>query len=489
MAGSGHRRIVALLLLAFVASVADGDTDSNLDRRVGQADARFARRFASLALRADKAKQRATARRLFQRVLALDPGNRIARGKLLFKKRKGSWERPSADTAAVERWADTDQKRADELREERNKLEQLRAKELLKLAAKYGTPETAKPHLLALLDFVPRMKEVRIALGHEIVGGRYVRPEMVAFARAMPERLAAWKKCAKPVDAFDTKKTVSFPGVKEAKPLLRVGERQVSSGYTRANTVYLARRTECSHAMLRHLFGESVERWDKSPLYFLSPRQFRQFVYARHRDASTRKRKLRFSTYQTKECAIIKVNGEFRFPLDLYAHSVGFRTMENIVSPKKADGKPDDSRYPWIKEGVGLLLTLEMLNSANSWFTSTRESTGKLQPSQPLPEKKTRANCLAYVRGQLYDGALPPLREIWGNSLNNLDRNRALHAWTFIRFIALYDPAGFRKLPAELKAQTEGAQADRTARALQKAFGVDANELVRLWRIYLLDFA
>ena len=106
-----------------------------------------------------------------------------------------------------------------------------------------------------------------------------------------------------------------------------------------------------------------------------------------------------------------------------------------------------------------------------------------------MPETRSRAVCLAYVRDQLYDGSLPPLREILGNSLNNLDRFRALEAWTYVRFLALLDPEAFRKLPAALRAQAEGSQADRSERALSAAYGKEAAELERLWRISLLELS
>jgi len=238
--------------------------------------------------------------------------------------------------------------------------------------------------------------------------------------------------------------------------------------------------------MMRVLFGDDVDRWDKSPLYFLSRTAFKDYIHSRHSGKEARKRELRHDTYNAKDVLVIRMKkGEWA--LDLYAHSIAYWTMGKIASPLLADGKRDFSRYAWMKEGVGLLATLETYGTADSWFSSDKESTGKLQPSAPLPEKKSRAICLAYVRGQLYDGALPPLREIWGNSLNNLDRFRALYAWTFIRFLALYDPGGFAKLPAALKKQAEGSSADRSERALKEAFGAEPNELVRLWRIYMLE--
>jgi hypothetical protein len=118
---------LALFWLCGVA-VADGE----LDERVAQADKAVARRFASLAMRAEKAKQYATARRLAERVLRLDPENSVARAALGFKRVGGTWSRASAAEAEIERREDGDLARVAKYREEREALELVRAKELLR---------------------------------------------------------------------------------------------------------------------------------------------------------------------------------------------------------------------------------------------------------------------------------------------------------------------------------------------------------------------
>lgn len=91
-------RLRPLLLAALITTSASAD---ELDSRLAQGDVRIARRLASVALKADKGKQQATARRLFERVMELDPENTIARGKLGFKKVSGSWSRSSADAGRL----------------------------------------------------------------------------------------------------------------------------------------------------------------------------------------------------------------------------------------------------------------------------------------------------------------------------------------------------------------------------------------------------
>jgi hypothetical protein len=475
------RWLLALPLLLGAAAEAEEPA-----ARFARADRQAAGRFLSLALRADKLKQHATARRLFERILEFDPNHATARKRLKYRRAEGTWTRTSADGAAVDRLANTDPAKVVSLRKERLKLERRRATEVLRLAAKYATLADARPRIEALLAHVPRFEPVHRALGHERIGKLWVRPELIAYARAAPGRVAAWEACRQPGDAYATKGLLNFPGLEEPKPVLRVEKRLVASGYTRGNTIYLARRTQCPHTLMRLMLGDDAVLWDRSPVYFLRPRQYEAFIRFRHKDAETRRRKLRFSTYRAKDCYAQRTSN-FGVALDLYAHAVGIWTTDELASPKKPGGGLDYDTYAWFKEGYGLLLSLAIFDTAKSWFTSTTESAGKAPPTLPLPENRSRAVCLAYIRDQLYDGSLPPLREILGNSLNNLDRFRALEAWTYVRFLALLDPEAFRKLPAALRAQTEGAQVDRSERALRAAYGREASELERLWRISLLE--
>jgi len=476
---------VRILVLPVLCAVVLG---ADLEGRVHDASVRTARRITSVALKAEKQDQHATARRLFERAVALDPDNRIARGKLGFKKVKGAWTRDSATAAAVDAWDDTDPDRAAKLRAERGQLEEAHAQEILKLAEKWGTPETARSPLLALLDELPRMEAVHVALGHEKIGGVYVRPELTDFARALPQRLAAWSACRTPGIAEPTGKTLAFPGAGKPAAVARVGAREVAAASTREPSTQFAAQTECPQKFARLLLGADARIWDPSPVYFLPLKQYREFITSRHADEPTRERHLRYAVYRAKDCVVVRA-ASFALALDLYAHNVGYFTASNTSSPKREDGKPDTNRYAWWHEGLGLLLSLELLDTAETWFSSDRESTGKAKPTLPLPTTRTRASCLAYLRGQLLDGVLPPMREIWANSLNNLDRVRALQAWSFVRFLALYDPEAFRRLPAALQEQEKGAQVERAARALEKAFGKPADELERLWRVYLLELS
>jgi tetratricopeptide (TPR) repeat protein len=476
---------VRLLVVIFFCSVA---LAADLEERLRQADVRIARRFSTLALKADKLGQRASARRIFERALVLDPKNRIARGKLGYKKSGGEWVRPSGVAIEIDAWEDSDPDRAAKLRDERGKLEQMRAREVLKLTGKWGTPETARPALLALLDNLPRMEAVHVALGHEKIGAVYVRHELTDFMRAMPQRMDRWTACRKPGVAELTGESIDLPGITMPSAVARIGTREVVAASTPEQSKNFAAHSACPQKFVRLLLGDDASIWDPSPVYFLSAIQYRDFIHARHADEKTRKQRVKYAVYRGKDCVAVRMM-TFELALDLYAHNVGFFTASRTASPKKADGKRDTNRYAWFREGLGLLLSLELLDSAECWFSSSTESAGKAKPTLPLPANRTRASCLAYLRGQLLDGVLPPLREIWGNSLNNLDRVRALQAWSFVRFLALYDPPAFKRLPPALQEQGSGAQVERTTKALEKAFGKPAAELERLWRIYLLELS
>ncbi len=457
------------------------------DQRRAALDRSYAGRFLALALAAEKEGQEATARRLFERILDLDGDHGIARGRLAFSRRGAGWTRSSLEEAALQGRSDRDPARVEEFRDRRRVLEEARANELARLALRTASPDERAEVLVGLLAFAPRAEEVHRALGHERIGEAWVRTELSAMARAMPRRLAAWADCRGATETRRTGETLAFAGLTPGRAILAVGDRRVASGLPRGEGASLASLTEASHRLLRLLFGDEAPRCDPSPVYFLDANQYRAFVHSRHPEHAIRTRKLRFSTYRARDCCA------FRAPpqdaIDLYAHSVGFWTVEALLATSEKGTQADDDAHSWFKEGLGLLLTLELFDTARSWFTSRTESTGKAQPTLPLPEERTVRNCLRYLEGQLYDGALPSLREIWANSLNNLDRVRAIVAWSFLRFLALFDPDGFRRFPESLRAPAPGPPVERAERALAAAFGRPAEELERLWRAWLLELA
>ena len=87
----------------------------------------------------------------------------------------------------------------------------------------------------------------------------------------------------------------------------------------------------------------------------------------------------------------------------------------------------------------------------------------------------------------MLDGRAYPLREVCSKSLNNLDFCASMQAYTFVRFLYLYDPARVRRLPRALRAQAAGPQADRADRALREVFGKGLAELECFWRAFVVE--
>jgi hypothetical protein len=370
-------------------------------------------------------------------------------------------------------------------------VEAWRAKEIVRICDRVGTPETSRARLQGLLKSVPRSPTVHLALGHDKVRDRYVRPELEAFFRAIPGRIESWAALRRPAEPVERSNlTLTVPGFFTNGPLFRYGDRHAGGSYSDKNCVFLVARMECAHKLMRHLFGERANRWDPSPVYFLTKKHYKAFVYGRHTDESERKYWMRHAGYRGEDCQAFRI--DFAGALDIYAHAAGYYTAARLSVPPNADdpedGKPQWGLYAWFKEGLGFLLTLELFDTADSSFVSRKESTGKIDDATP-PERKNRANCMAWVRSRLLAGSARSLRAVLGTSLNNLDRADSLQAWTFLRFLALYDPAGFRKLPEALRGQIRGAQVERAATALREAFGKDLAELERLWGIYVLELA
>jgi hypothetical protein len=271
-----------------------------------------------------------------------------------------------------------------------------------------------------------------------------------------------------------------------------VGTRRVAGTFERGVIVFRARRTEGAHDLLRHLFGADVVRWDPPSVCFLVPRSYEAVIRAQHPEAGAAEGRLKSGTYAGREAFAFRVGG-IATALDFYTHAAGFFTAEKISSPKKAgpDGKEvaDRDAYPWFQEGLGYLLTLELWDSADSHFFSRTESHQKLASPLPKPEPVTRDTLLAWVGANVLAGRGLALKDLLSRSLNALDFHASMEAWSFLRFLALYDPEAFRRLPAALAAQATGPYPDRADAAFTAVYGKCAAELEVLWRAWLLEVA
>jgi len=469
------RYALSLLLLGSLASAA------KIDIELARADAKHARAFVKLADNAAKAGQKATARMLYERALALDPSNSKARRSLGYKRAKGEWAREREAAFEVARWRDTDRASLSEFRVKRRTLEAKRTADWIRIARE--EPD----RLRGLLRYTPRDEALHAALGHKMIGGRRVRPELEGFARSMPARLAAWRKCAASKTADPSDETTVISGLQGAQPVFRVGARQIASGFPAKSTAQFANKTECVQSMLRLTLGADAKPWDLGPVYFLRRDQYRDFLGALSLKPGERENWMKRRHYWGPKVQAFGAR-DLAEALDFYSHVAALYTIGKISGPFP---KTDPSRQspPWLLEGYGLFVTLELFDTAETFLTSGRESTGKIESPLPPPTPIMRASALAHTRGELYVGSLPSLRELFGASMNGLDKVRSVQAWTFIRFLLLYDPDGFKKLPDAIRAQKGNSRADRSEAAIRAAFAIDAAKLERLWRLYLLELS
>jgi hypothetical protein len=317
----------------------------------------------------------------------------------------------------------------------------------------------------------------------------------VAIATDGPGRADAWRALSAPrLDAHAVREgtgeaVLAIPG-QGSWPWFEVGERRVAGTFERGLVVWRARRTECAHDLLGELFGTEAPRWDPLVVCFLLPAAYEAYVRARHPDKEVADRKLRSGTFRANDGFAMRVRAVGQ-AIDFYSHAVGFFTGERLASPrtKGPDGKEvvDDDVYPWFHEGLGYLLSLELWGTADSHFFSRTESSAKRISPLPRPKPENRETLLAWVGQNLLAGRGLGLREVLTRSLNGLDFQASMEAWTFLRFLALLDPEAFRRLPAALTAEVEGARAVRADRALTATYGRNLDALEALWRAWLLE--
>jgi len=469
-------RITLLLLTFAVASQAE-----DLDRKLDRADDASARALTKLADEAAKAKQQATARMLYERALALDPDSRLARRALGYKKAKGEWAREREIAGEVARWRDSDLARLREFRARRRTIEAERTADWIRLCRKDA--ERLRP----LLRYSPRDEALHAALGHKRVGGKRVRPEMEGFATTLSQRMGAWQACAEAKVAEPSKETVVISGLRGAQPVFKVGGRNVASSFPVESTARFANKTECVQKMLRLTLGDAREPWDMGPVYFLGRSQYRDFLAALSMPDGERANWMQRRHYWGAQIQAFGAR-DLSEALDFYAHAAAVYTIGRISGPFP-EGDPSRDAHAWLLEGFGLFVTLELFDTAETFLTSGRESTGKIESPLPPPEPIRRDAALAHTQDELYVGSLPSIRELLGASMNGLDKVRSVQAWTFVRFLLLLDPDAFKKLPDAMRADAGMSRADRSAGALEQVYGLKLAELEAQWRAYLLEIA
>ena len=79
------------------------------------------------------------------------------------------------------------------------------------------------------------------------------------------------------------------------------------------------------------------------------------------------------------------------------------------------------------------------------------------------------------------------LRDVCARSLNNLDFCASMQAYSFVRFLTLFDLEAMKRLSDALEKQEGGAQVRRTDVALRVTFGKGIDQLAPLWRAFVLE--
>lgn len=470
-------RAVAPLLLLFLSAPDPAVAVDAIDRR-------YAGLFARLGARAAAEGAAAAGERILRRSIELDPDQFEARKALGFRRSPaGVWERPPAPKAA----ADADAAKARALLDERTALEERRAEELARALERAGDPEKARPFLLPLLDLVPRCGAVHRALGHERIGDQYARPELATLVRAMPLRLRAWQLCREA--RCEAALEGDPPFVAGLEPPVRLyrakSGRRLAMRYPAERALAIAAATEAAHALLSHLLGADAYQWEPKLLYLLDGAAYAALLEERVPDATERKEHARYLAYYDDRVVAFLADAD-EAP-GRYAHGVGLLTAMASASPAREGGQTREDREScaWFKEGLAILLSLELFDQAKTFTASLDESMAKRRDA--TPEGRTREGCLDLVRARLLEGTAPPLAEICARSLNGLDPFASLEAYSFVRFLFLFDPDGARRLPAALRDAPPGAPLERADAALRASLGRGLEELEPLWRAFLLE--
>lgn len=447
-------------------------------------DRHYAALFCRLAARAAAEGSPASAAGLFERAVELDGEQFEARKALGYRRAlSGKWERTAPPATA----ADADPARTAVWKKERQALEEARVADIAQACEKSGDAAKTRGILLPLLEKFPRSEAVHRALGHESIGGQYVRPELKATVAAMPLRLRAWQVCRSARAEVSLEGEPPFVvGLDPPVVLYRAkGRRRIAMRYPRERAEAIAAETEAAHALLTHLFGPEAYQWEPKLLYLLDEVAYARLLEERVSDPEERALDARYLAYYDDR--VVAFLAEDTEASGRYAHGVGLLTLMASASPTREGGQTQADRemFAWFKEGLAILLSVELFDQAKTFTASLDESMAKVRDAPP--EGRTRESCLAHVRERLLEGGAYPLAEICARSLNGLDALASVEAYSFVRFLFLHDPDGARRLPAALAATTAGAPVDRSDEALKSAFGTGLAGLERLWRAFTLE--
>jgi len=452
-------------------------------------DLETARRLVRLAREAEDSESLAALRSILERAMELHPDNSQARKGLKFTldRKTKEWRRSLDDEVAVSKWVDKDPAAGAKLVEDARELERWRSRRYVRLWRKQPEGKRDDKVLEALLRLTPHEPSLHEALGHPKVGDLYVRPELVNLVRkrgTIEKRWAAVRELefrAEPVEA-----PFEVPGVPNELPTLLCEGQEFVASYTDEETAKIAVGAQRSYAFVTLLLGTKVEPWAPYRFCLLDSVGYRRMIYALHDDPDEQANRLNFSSYEHEDFLALQADTVDKAH-DTIAHTVGYKTMQRMVAPGEDDKDRDIEAYAFMKEGFGYLVSLGMYDSATTWFHSGTESSGKVTAPVPPPKVKTTKSCTRWLQAQARAGKLLPLPQVFGRTLNNLDFLSSMQAWSFLKFLALYDPAGFRNFPLFLREKEEGPYPERVAKSLDESFDTKADELEKRWRAWLVE--
>jgi hypothetical protein len=496
LAPDGDARLAAVTGIARCReALGEAGQAESAPRSWTEVDRAAARRLVAVGRRAGRDGQEAAERRILTRALALDPEQSAARLRLGWKRARGEWQRSPQAAVDVESRADTSYAAAAGHRERARTVEAWRAGRLLELATADGHLVPAERLLLLdVLSHAPDHDGVHEALGHTWTGGGWARPELLAAATSLTELEASWADLAGADVQVSRAHGADMPGIEADLPVFTAGNTHHVLGMptrdaTSADALGLSLAAVPVRLRQLHagLFGDALRPWRRRNVWLTDRKGYLAAVDAHVADAAGRRRHRAQSALDLADTTVLWCDGP-REAHDLYAHTLAFRTSYYGLGRWAPDGsRAGWDAHAWFHEGLAFLTTLELYDSASTVMFTRTGTSAKREAAHEPPASRGRAACLRYVRDALLDGTALSLRQVFSRTLNDLDLLASLEAWTFLRFAAAFDPDGLRRLPAELRAAQDGSYADRSAAAVERAFGRDLDEIERLWRTFTLE--
>ena len=451
-------------------------------------DKETARRMVRLARDAEKGEQKAAFREILLRAVELQPENSKARSGLLFTKDKesGKWVQKLDDLVAVSGWVDADPAEGSKFLEDLHEMECWRSRRYVRLWLKQTPAKRDREVLEALLLRTPRESTVHEALGHPKIGDLYVRPELTSIVRGRRTIETRWRACRKQkVEATPATELFPVAGIPNELATISAGEQEFVSTLGEEETVRIAVEARRSYGFIAQLLGTKAKPWAPYRFCLLDSIGYRRMIYALHDDPDEQASRLNFSSYDHEDYLALQADSVEK-AFDTVSHTVAYKTMQLAIAPGKGDDR-DLEPYAFLKEGFGYFVSLAMYDTATTWFHSGTESAQKVTALSPPPEVKTTATLTKWLQGKARTRELLPMAQVFGRSLNNLDFLASMQAWSFLKFLALRNPAAFRNFPLFLQEKEEGSWPDRVTESLKQAFDTPAADLEEQWRAWLLE--